>query len=87
MIKGIGYQKVDITQDEFDYYKELVKAYTDDTHKGEDFFVDLFEADKNGIITIIKPTRSIPWAVLFFVQNLMINQRLSRIEKMIGVTK
>ena len=70
---------------QFEYYEKLVDIYGDDKHKGEDYFVDLFETDKDGVITSITPIKSVPWAVLFFVQNLMINQRLSRIEKNIGV--
>jgi hypothetical protein len=92
MIKGIGFQKVDLTQLEFDYYQKLVKQHSDDKHSGEEYFRDLFDTDNNGFITIIHPTKSIPWAILFFVQNLMINQqmrvndkRLSAIEKAIGV--
>jgi len=75
MIKGIGYQKVDINEEEFQYYSELCKEH------GEGVFSDLFETDDEGIVTIIKPTKSIPWAVLFFVQNLMINQHLRQYDR------
>lgn len=76
MIKGIGLQKVDVTPAEFKYYQELVNAYTNESQRGVDYFMDLFETDDNGHITIIKPIRDLPWAILFFVQNLMINQHL-----------
>lgn len=76
MIKAIDYKKIDLTEAEHEFYQELVKQYTDDSHNGSDYFRDLFETDGSGMITIIKPTKSIPWAVLFFVQNIMINQRL-----------
>lgn len=92
MIKGIAYQKVDITELEYKYYQRLVKEYSNDGQNGDDFFQDLFDTDKNGIITIIHPIKNIPWVILFFIQNLMINQhmrvndnRLSKIEKAIGV--
>jgi len=75
-MKAIDYKKVDMTDEEWKYYQGLIVQYTDDTHKGSEYFRDLFETDDNGIITIIKPVKSIPWAVLFFVQNVMINQRL-----------
>lgn len=85
MIKGIDNKKVDITEIEYKYYQELVKKH------GASSFDDLFETDKEGRITIVKPTKSIPWDILFFVQNLMINQhmrsndiRISAIEKAIG---
>lgn len=92
MIKGIAYQKVDMTELEFEHYKKLVEQFTDDKQKGSAYFEELFETNDKGIITIIKPTRSIPWAILFFVQNLMINQqlrsndeRISKLEKAMGV--
>lgn len=76
MIKAIDYKKIDLTEVEYRFYQELVKQYTDDSHKGSDYFHDLFDTDDDGIITIIKPIKSIPWAILFFVQNVMINQKL-----------
>jgi hypothetical protein len=75
MIKAIGLRKVDITEEELNYYKELVSKYTDN-NKGSSYFENLFETDKNGIITIIKPSNNLPWEILFFVQNLMISQHL-----------
>jgi len=87
MIKGIGSRRVEITDDEFEYYKELVKRYDDDTRSGSVHFNNLFETDDNGIITMIKPEKEIPWLVLFFIQNLMINQRIrefgARVDKAI----
>lgn len=76
MIKAIDFKKIDITNEEYKYYQQLVKQYTDDSHKGADYFRDLFETDASGLITIIKPVKSVPWAILFFVQNIMINQQL-----------
>ena len=94
MIKGIAYQKVEITDLEYDYYKKIIKQYTDDKQKGEDYFMDLFDTNNDGIVTIIHPNKSVPWAILFFVQNLMINQnirindkRIAVLEKAIGVKK
>lgn len=88
MIKGIALKKVNITDQEYSYYKELIKEYSDEKINGESYFENLFDTDKFGKITLIKPTKNIPWAVLFFVQNLMINQwlrsydeRISNIEK------
>ena len=70
MKKGIDNKKVDLSEPEYKHYQELIKAY------GAENFNDLFEADKDGIITVIKPIKSVPWAVLFFIQNVMINQQL-----------
>jgi len=83
MIKGIAHRKVEISKEEYEYYQELVKMCTDDKINGSDYFNDLFETDGDGIITIIKPTKDIPWTVLFFIQNLMINQHLRQYDKRI----
>lgn len=72
----IDYQKVNMTDAESEYYNQLVKQYSVDGKNGADYFRNLFETDDNGMITIIKPTKSVPWVVLFFIQNIMINQRL-----------
>lgn len=74
-MKAMGYSKVDITDDEFQYYKSLVKRYG-----GEHYFSDLFKSDDEGYITLITPKNAVPWEILFFIQNVMINQRLRVID-------
>ena len=78
MHKVIDYKKVDISNDEYDYYKHLVEIFSDKEKniKGSIYFKDLFDVDKNGLITLIKTEKSVPWAILFFVQQLMVSQRL-----------
>jgi len=78
MHKVIDYKKVDMSNDEYNYYKHLVEAFSDKDKniKGSIYFKDLFDVDKNGLITLIKTEKSVPWAILFFVQQLMISQRL-----------
>lgn len=71
----MGYKQVDMADAEFAYYKSLVKKYG-----GEQYFVDLFETDEDGFITLLTPKTAVPWEVLFFVQNVMINQRLRIID-------
>ena len=92
MIKAIGLRKVDVSQEEWNYYQEIIAKHSNDKQKGSLYFEDLFETDKQGIITIIKAAKEIPWEVLFFIQNLMINQnlrmfdsRICKIEEKIGV--
>lgn len=70
-----------MTDQEFAYYRELIKQYSVDGKKGQDYFRGLFKTDDQGYITLITPTQSIPWAILFFVQQLMISQRLRIIDK------
>ena len=82
MIKAIAHQKVDMSDQEYQYYKELVSQFTDDKTKGEEFFKDLFESDEEGLITFVKPNKPTPWAIVFFVQQVMITQRLRVIDDM-----
>lgn len=52
----IDNKKIDLTDDEWNMYEKLVKSYTKEPYqKGEDFFVDLFETDDNGIMLFLKP--------------------------------
>ena len=76
MIRAIDFQKVEMSDEEFKYYQELVKKLTTAETKGSDYFRDLFNTDDNGLITIIKPSKPVPWDVMFFVQNLLFNQHL-----------
>jgi len=80
MIRAIAYSKVEMTDQEYAYYKELVSQFTDDKDKGEELFKGLFESDDDGFITLISPKQTIPWAILFFIQQLMLNQRLRIID-------
>lgn len=82
MIRVIDYKKVDMTDEEFDYYTRLVKEFTYGTYNGKDQFHDLFDVDDDGCISIINPPfrKDVSWAVIFFIQNLMINQRIRRME-------
>jgi len=84
-MKIIDYKKVDMTDEEFAYYQNLVKEFTLGTYDGKEQFRDLFETDEDGCIMMIHPSlqKEIAWSVLFFIQNLMINQRLRRMEKVI----
>lgn len=87
MKKAIDYKQIDVTKEEYDFYKELVKVFTDDKIDGRDYFRDLFEVDSNGMITLIKTDKAVPWSVLFFVQQLMLSQRMRINDKMIEENK
>lgn len=76
-MKVVGNKKINITDKEYEYYLQLVERFTEENgDSGEMYFVNLFDTDDNGFITLIRTEKSIPWAVLFFVQQVMINQRL-----------
>ncbi len=82
-LRVVDYKHVDMEDEEFEYFQKLVSKFTYGTYFGKEQFKDLFEVDSEGCIQFINPPvdKEIAWSVLFFVQNLMINQRLRRIEK------
>lgn len=84
-MKVIDYKKVNMTDAEFSYYKQLVNKFTEKENNvsGEYFFKDTFNTDSDGNIILIKTEKSVPWAVLFFLQQLMINQRMRMNDKLI----
>lgn len=72
----IDYKKIDMSNDEWIYYQKLIKTFSTNDSSGSQYFHDLFDADDDGYIYMIHPPfgREIPWAVIMFLQNLMINQ-------------
>ena len=76
---GIDFQEVDISEEEYEYYKEILKQLGDNPNP-RDHFKDLFWTDDRGFITTIRPKTNVPWVVLFFIQQLMISQRLRLID-------
>lgn len=76
MIRAVGNKRLYLSDSEFAYFN-LIKKYI-----GEDDFKSLFSSDKNGIITTVSPPldRPINVAVIYFVLNVMVNQRMRSIE-------
>jgi len=74
-----------MTDEEYEYYQEIVRKCTYGNYSGKEQFKNIFEVDEDGCITTIQPSlgKEVFWAVLFFLQNLMINQRLRRMERWI----
>lgn len=81
--KIIDFKSVDMLPEEYEYYLSLVNEFTLGGYSGKEQFRDMFEVDDDGCITIIKPPlkKEVGWAIILFLQNLMINQRLRRMEK------
>jgi hypothetical protein len=79
MIKGIALRKVELSEEEFGCYQELVKV------RGDSVFNDLFNTDERGIITIITPSANTTMDVLYFIQNLSINQHLREQDRFLDV--
>jgi hypothetical protein len=88
-IHVIDFKKMEMTSEEFDYYNQLVESFTSGHYSGKEQFHDMFDVDSDGCITIIRPPigKEVGWAILVFLQNLMINQRLRRVEKWVRSLK
>lgn len=86
MIRAIGNQPLDLTDDEFEYYMQIVEAY------GAGIFQDTFESDddpgssQHGWVTLVTPpfNKTLPMGVVFFLFNVMLNQRARKVEDMMG---
>jgi len=77
-IRVIDNKRLDMTDDEFAMYQKIVQSYTDITGKGEDLFMDLFEANTDGIIIFLKPPskRRTSLEVFLFLMAVMQHQHL-----------
>ncbi len=79
MIRALGNKKIDLSKEEYSYFLSLKDVF------GESSFNGLFETDEGGSITLIKPGLENPtsMAVIFFLLNVMLNQRLRRLDEKI----
>lgn len=77
-IRIVDNKKVEMTDDEWLLYQKIVKSYTSLTNKGEDMFIDLFEADDHGIILFLKPPskRQTSFEVFLFLMALQQQQHI-----------
>ena len=80
MIRAIANKRLDLSDDELNYFLLLKEKF------GEKCFKSLFETNKNGIITGIMPSLNepTPLPVIFFMFNVMINQRIRFMDLKIG---
>ena len=76
MIRAVGNKRLDLNDAEYRYYLQIREAV------GERDFVGLFETDKNGLITGIMPQvgQRINIMVIYFILNVMVNQRVRILE-------
>ena len=76
MIRAVGNKRLDLNDTEYRYYLQIREAV------GERDFVGLFETDKNGLITGIMPQvgQRINIMVIYFILNVMVNQRVRILE-------
>lgn len=84
MIRAVANKPLELADDEFTYYMLIVEAY------GANIFQDTFETDDNpgspqhGWITMVTPpfNKSLPMGVVFFLFNVMLNQRARKVDQM-----
>jgi hypothetical protein len=76
VIRAVANKRLELSDSEYVYYNKLKEKF------GEREFVDLFLTNKNGIITSISPPldKQISFGVMFFILNIMMNQRLRSLE-------
>ena len=80
MIRAVDNKRLDLTDEEHSYYLDLLDKF------GNKEFCGLFATDKNGQITSISPPldREVSLGVLFFILNVMMNQRLRKIGELVA---
>jgi hypothetical protein len=81
----IDNKKIEMTDSEWTMYQKIVQSYTSQNNKGEDYFIDLFETNDDGIITFLKPPskRQTSLEVFLFLMSLMQHQHLRLMHKQI----
>jgi hypothetical protein len=84
MIKLIGKKKVELNDDEYEYYLELCVKLFKTKDAGSKYMDELIETDDNGFITVAKMSSDTPTEMVFFIQNIIINQRLSAFDQRIA---
>jgi len=79
-IRIVCNKKLDMTDDEFKMYENIVKSYTTANNKGEDLFIDLFESNNEGIITFLIPPskRQTSLEIFLFLMSLQQHQSLRK---------
>lgn len=84
MIRAVANKPLDLTDDEFEYYMQIVEAY------GANVFQETFITDEepsspqHGLITMVTPpfNKNLPMGVIFFLFNVMLNQRVRKFDSM-----
>jgi hypothetical protein len=79
-IRIVCNKKLDMTDDEFKMYENIIRSYTSSNVKGEDLFIDLFESNNEGIITFLIPPskRQTSLEIFLFLMSLQQHQLLRK---------
>ena len=80
MIRAVANQRLFLSEEEFVVYNEIIK----NVDKTE--FYDVFKTDNNGkIIAVLPPVnKSVSMIVIYFLYNVMINQRVRSFDSLIS---
>ena len=83
MIRALANKRLDLSDHEYKHLLLMKQKF------GEDDFRGLFETDKNGLIIGVMPPvdKSVPLPIIFFMFNVMLNQRVRFIDEQYGKTK
>ena len=87
-IRIIDNKKVELTEDEWQMYRKIVASYTKPPYqKGEDYFIDLFETDNDGIIIFLKPPsqRQVSLEIFLYCMSIMQNQHLRQVHNQVDI--
>lgn len=78
----IDHKRIDLTDDEYKMYQELLQSY-DQRIKPETLFHDLFETNQEGIIIYLKPPKQnrFTMEVFLFLMSVMQHQHLRQMYK------
>jgi hypothetical protein len=79
MIRAVDFKPLDLSDEEFEYYLAIVKEF------GDNCFQDTFETDEDtGYIMLVKPSpnSSVKLGIVFFLFNVMLNQRVREFDKL-----
>lgn len=84
-IRVVDNKKLDMTDDEWTMYQQIVKSYTTLSNKGEDLFMELFETDEEGIIIFLRPPskRQTSLQIFLFLMALMQHQHLQSMQRQV----
>ncbi len=71
-------KKIDMTDSEWEMYKSICESYNTISNRGEDYFIDLFETNDDGIIVFLRPPskRQTSLEIFLFLVSLMNHQHI-----------
>lgn len=86
MIRAIDNKPLELSEEEFEYYLQIVKAFGTTIFQGTFETVEDDQSPQHGWITIVKPplNSQLPMGVIFYLFNVMHNQRSRKLDEMMS---